>query len=100
MHWRIGFTPVAAAALPTSSDITTRFGAQWWSFGMTPHDLRSPDYVARRLGISIRTLERKRADGSGPRFVKAGRIVRYTDPDVDAWIASQTVASTSEARHV
>jgi|HubBroStandDraft_6_1064221.scaffolds.fasta_scaffold1274986_2 predicted DNA-binding transcriptional regulator AlpA len=67
---------------------------------MIPHDLRSPDFVARRLGISIRTLERKRADGTGPRFVKAGRLVRYTDPDVDEWIAAQTVTSTSEARHV
>ena len=65
---------------------------------MTPHDLRSPDNVARRLGISIRTLERKRADGSGPQFVKAGRLVRYTDPDIDAWIAARTVQSTSESR--
>jgi predicted DNA-binding transcriptional regulator AlpA len=65
---------------------------------MTPHDLRSPDFVAHRLGTSIRTLERKRADGTGPRFVRVGRLVRYTDPDVDAWITAQTVASTSEAR--
>lgn len=67
---------------------------------MTPHELRSPDFVARRLGILIRTLERKRADGTGPRFVKAGRLVRYTDHDLETWIVAQTRSSTSEARHV
>jgi predicted DNA-binding transcriptional regulator AlpA len=63
---------------------------------MIPHDLRSPGDVARRLGTSIRTLERKRADGTGPKFVKVGRLVRYTDRDLDEWIARQTVSSISE----
>jgi predicted DNA-binding transcriptional regulator AlpA len=69
---------------------------------MPPHELRSPDFVARRLQMSLRTLERKRADGTGPRFVKVGRLVRYTDHDCDVWIAARTVASTSEveARNV
>ena len=64
---------------------------------MHPHELRSPGFVARQLGTSIRTLERKRADGTGPKFVKVGRLVRYTDHDLEAWIAAQTVGSTSEA---
>jgi predicted DNA-binding transcriptional regulator AlpA len=67
--------------------------------GLNPANGRKElDDVAHRLGTSIRTLERKRADGTGPRFVRVGRLVRYTDPDVDAWITAQTVASTSEAR--
>ena len=39
---------------------------------MTPHDLRSPDFVARRLGSSIRTLKRKR--------VRMGDLVRPGQP--------------------
>ena len=53
--------------------------------------------VALQLGISERTLERKRCDGTGPRFVKVGRAVRYRESDVAEWLAAQTVRSTSEA---
>jgi excisionase family DNA binding protein len=53
--------------------------------------------VAQRLGISERTLERKRCDGTGPRFVKCGRAVRYRESDIEEWLESQTVRSTSEA---
>ncbi len=56
--------------------------------------------VAKRLGTSERSLERMRATGTGPKFVKVGRLVRYTDHDLEAWITAQTVGSTSEARHV
>ena len=56
--------------------------------------------VALRLGISERTLERKRCDGTEPRFVKVGRAVRYRESDLAEWLALQTVRSTSEARDV
>jgi excisionase family DNA binding protein len=64
---------------------------------MDPQSLRSPSDVARHLGTSIRTLERKRGDGTGPRFVKVGRLVRYRESDLEAWLAAQTVQSTAEA---
>jgi excisionase family DNA binding protein len=54
--------------------------------------------VASRLGISVRTLERKRVDGTGPKFVRVGRAVRYRESDLVEWLAEQTVRSTSEAR--
>jgi predicted DNA-binding transcriptional regulator AlpA len=53
--------------------------------------------VATRLGISVRTLERKRCDGTGPRFVRVGRAVRYRESDLVEWLVRQTVSSTSEA---
>jgi predicted DNA-binding transcriptional regulator AlpA len=56
--------------------------------------------VAARLGLSERTIERLRLSGDGPRFVKATRSVRYRECDLEAWIASRVVASTSEARNV
>ena len=54
--------------------------------------------VAKRLGTSERTLERLRATGIGPKFVRVGRLVRYRESDLEEWIAARTVQSTSEAR--
>ena len=62
--------------------------------------LHPPPIVAKRLGTSERTLERLRATGGGPRFVKVGRLIRYRESDLESWLAARTVQSTSEARHV
>jgi len=51
--------------------------------------------AARLLQLSERTLERLRVSGAGPRFVKAGRSVRYREIDLEAWIAGRVVSSTS-----
>lgn len=48
------------------------------------------------LRCSQRTLERYRLSGSGPLYVKAGRLVRYRESDLEKWIASRVVGSTSE----
>ena len=54
--------------------------------------------AAEVLRVSQRTLERHRIAGSGPRFVKAGRRVLYPHFELDAWTASRTYGSTSEAQ--
>lgn len=48
------------------------------------------------------SLERLRVTGGGPRFArlganKLGSSVRYRRSDLDEWIASRLVSSTSEA---
>ena len=48
------------------------------------------------MRLSPRTLERKRLDGTGPRFVKAGRRVLYRSADIEAWAEAHTFGSTSE----
>ena len=53
--------------------------------------------AAELLRLSPRTLERKRLDGTGPRFVKAGRRVLYRRADIEAWTEAHTFVSTSEA---
>jgi excisionase family DNA binding protein len=53
--------------------------------------------AARLLGLSVRTLERMRVSGTGPRFLKLGNAVRYRLQDIEAWLASRLVSSTSEA---
>ena len=52
--------------------------------------------AAEMLALSERTLERIRVTGSGPKFVRCGRSIRYRLSDVEAWIASRVVGSTSE----
>jgi excisionase family DNA binding protein len=58
---------------------------------LTSHE--AADY----LRLSIRTLERLRCSGFGPKFIRCGRrSIRYQQSDLDAWIASRVVRSTSE----
>ena len=52
--------------------------------------------AAAQLRLSQRTLERFRVSGDGPTYVKAGRLVRYREQDLEKWIASRIVGSTSE----
>jgi predicted DNA-binding transcriptional regulator AlpA len=61
-------------------------------------NLLSQREAALRLGLSPRTLERNRASGDGPAFVKLGARVLYRAADLDEWIASHVVQSTSERR--
>jgi hypothetical protein len=54
--------------------------------------------AARYLGLSPKTLAMMRTAGSGPKFVKRGRIFYYLD-DLQDWVAEQPrVRSTSQAR--
>jgi excisionase family DNA binding protein len=52
--------------------------------------------AARVLRLSERTLERLRLQGGGPLYVKAGRSVRYREPDLEEWISARVVGSTSQ----
>ena len=45
---------------------------------------------------SVQTLERFRLTGKGPMFAKLGGSVRYRRCDLDAWIESRLVRSTSQ----
>ncbi len=49
--------------------------------------------LARRWKITPRTLERWRADGKGPRFLRIGRHIRYSESDILAFEALRGVAA-------
>ena len=50
------------------------------------------------LGLSVKTLAMMRCRGSGPRFIKRGRIF-YFKEDLDGWIQeAKRVTSTTQAR--
>ena len=52
--------------------------------------------AARRMGLSRKTLERMRLEGTGPCFVKLGRRVLYTGEELDRWAEENTFRSTAE----
>ena len=54
--------------------------------------------AARYLGFEEKTLAMKRSDGTGPRFIKRGRIF-YFKEDLDAWInEGERAISTAQLR--
>jgi hypothetical protein len=52
--------------------------------------------AARWLEVSPSTLEKWRVSGSGPAFIKFGRVVRYDPIDLDAFKNGHRQQSTSE----
>jgi hypothetical protein len=55
-----------------------------------PHDrLLRPTEAAEFLNVSPRTLERRRAEGLGPPWVRVGHAVRYERPALTDFIAKQ-----------
>lgn len=56
-----------------------------------------PKRVAELLGISLKTLERMRKDGSGPPYRKIGKKhIRYSVVELDAWWLAKNVAADSQ----
>ena len=45
--------------------------------------------VARLLGVEVATLAVWRRRGYGPRWYRIGKKVKYTEPDLRAWMAGQ-----------
>jgi predicted DNA-binding transcriptional regulator AlpA len=63
--------------------------------GLPPRFLRTPE-AARFVGLSIRTLEKHRIYGTGPRYSKLGGRVVYRVEDLQAWVERGAKASTSD----
>ena len=66
---------------------------------MTP-DILDTAGAAKYLGLACPTLVRMRLTGNGPQYAKLSPgprgPVRYRRADLDAWLASRLVRSTSE----
>jgi excisionase family DNA binding protein len=57
-----------------------------------PDALLTEQQTAQLLNISVRTLQAWRIKLAGPRFVRAGRAIRYRRSDLTAWIEANTVS--------
>lgn len=60
--------------------------------------LLAPKALAEELDVTVKSLEKWRWLGTGPRFVKIGRYVRYRREDVDAWLNGRVVTTAREGR--
>jgi len=56
--------------------------------------------AAAHVKLSKPTLERFRLTGEGPKFLKLGGAVRYRRADLEAWLETRLVSSTSESAAV
>jgi excisionase family DNA binding protein len=53
---------------------------------MSPDRYLTPRQLSEMLSIPAKTLEMWRWRGVGPKFHKFGKLVRYKETDVQAWI--------------
>jgi excisionase family DNA binding protein len=63
---------------------------------VAPAEVMNTIEAAAYVRLGKPTLERFRVTGEGPRFAKLGGAVRYRRADLDDWLASRLIRSTSE----
>lgn len=56
----------------------------------------TPKQAAERLHLSTHTLAKWRVRGTGPKFVKAGRMVIYLEDDLDSFLSERRHNATAE----
>ena len=61
-------------------------------------DIFTTSEAADYVRLKKPTLERFRLTGEGPKFLKLGGAVRYRRPDLDAWLETRIIRSTSEKK--
>ena len=62
-----------------------------------PDGRMNNESAAACVGLSVQTLAIKRCDGTGPKFVKRGRVFYYRE-DLDEWLRSARVSSTAQEK--
>jgi transcriptional regulator with XRE-family HTH domain len=64
------------------------------------HDYNlTTEQLAKRIGVSVRTVEKWRTTGQGPPFMRAGSRVAYPVRWVVEWEESLKASSTAEATY-
>ena len=64
---------------------------------MSSSVMRTPE-AARYISKSASWLNKSRADGSGPPFMRLGATVVYSASDLDGWMAARRVAANDNTR--
>ncbi len=78
----------------------TTTNVEMTSVKMYPDGRLNTKNASLYLGLEEKTLAMKRSDGTGPRFIKRGRIF-YFKEDLDAWINEcKKATSTAQLRAV
>lgn len=55
----------------------------------------TPAHLAKALGVSVKTLERLRMSGGGPKFIKVSKQVRYPIVELDNWVRENLMQQDS-----
>jgi predicted DNA-binding transcriptional regulator AlpA len=56
----------------------------------------SAKQAARMLGLHPNTLCKWRISGTGPRYIKAGRTVKYRVTEIENWLGNRTFSHTAQ----
>jgi hypothetical protein len=62
-----------------------------------PDGRMDPKNASTYVGLSVKTLAMKRCNGTGPKFVKMGRVFYYRE-DLDSWLRRERVVSTAQSQ--
>ncbi len=62
-----------------------------------PDGRMDPKNASTYCGLSVKTLAMKRCNGTGPKFVKLGRVFYFRE-DLDAWLQRGRFVSTAQAQ--
>lgn len=57
---------------------------------ITLDELLTPQQVADYRGTTVAVLGQERHKGTGPRFIRDGRRIRYRASDIAAWLDANT----------
>lgn len=63
---------------------------------MTPQTLLNEAQAAKVLGVVPKCLQAWRVRGGGPTYLKIGRLVKYSQTDLDVWLETRRRQSTSD----
>lgn len=66
---------------------------------MLPDGRLDAKNAASYLGLSTKTLAMMRSAGTGPKYVKRGRIFYFRD-DLDEWVRGGRASSTAQAQQI
>ena len=60
---------------------------------MTIQDLILETEYAKQRGVSVRTVQRERAQRVGPPFIRLGRKIYYRPAAIEAWLLPSSTKS-------
>ena len=63
---------------------------------MVAPTLLTEQQAAQLLTVKVKTLQKWRVCGGGPKFIKLGRVVRYDSNALLEFVREHTVTSTAE----
>jgi len=64
---------------------------------MCPDGRMDSRNAATYVGLSVKTLAMKRCDGTGPEYVKVGKIFYFKD-DLDKWLKAKRVSNNPHTK--